>query len=234
MGHNGAFAEYIVATADSLHRAPAGIDPRAAALSEPLAVALHGLTLARLPVDPSAMRILVSGAGPLGLLVIAALVDRGATDIVVAEPAEARRAQALAAGARVAVVPGDLPTPPEMPTQPAEPGFDAAFETSGRGPAIGAAVGLLRPAGTLVLLGTGTMSVTIDPIRILFNELVVTGAYCYDATGIDDALELLATGRLPIDALLSPTDVGLDELLATMQRLRTGEHSRKAMVRPHA
>jgi threonine dehydrogenase-like Zn-dependent dehydrogenase len=60
----------------------------------------------------------------------------------------------------------------------------------------------------------------------------VTGAYCYDATGIDDALALLASGRLPIEALLSAEDVGLDELLETMKRLKSGDYARKALVRP--
>jgi threonine dehydrogenase-like Zn-dependent dehydrogenase len=74
--------------------------------------------------------------------------------------------------------------------------------------------------------------VRVDPLRILLNELVMTGAYCYDATGIVDAVDLLASGRLPIDALLSPDDVGLDDLLDTMHRLHSGDLCKKALVRP--
>jgi threonine dehydrogenase-like Zn-dependent dehydrogenase len=76
------------------------------------------------------------------------------------------------------------------------------------------------------------MSMQLNPIRILLNELVVTGAYCYDTGGIDDALALLASGRLPIDALIAPDDVGLDNLLDAMHKLRTGEIPTKALVRP--
>jgi (R,R)-butanediol dehydrogenase/meso-butanediol dehydrogenase/diacetyl reductase len=231
-GHGGAFAQFHLATAGSLHRAPDGLDPRTAALAEPLAVALHGVTLADLPPDPIRVRTLVSGAGPLGLLVIAALATQGLTDIVVSEPSASRRDQALAAGAREAVDPAELPAVPDLPTQSRDDGFALCFETSGRAEAIGTSLGLLRPTGRLVLLGTGSMSVRLDPIRILLNELVVTGAYCYDADGIDNALQLLASGRLPIDALVSPDDVGLDDLLATMQRLKSGDLPRKAMVRP--
>jgi threonine dehydrogenase-like Zn-dependent dehydrogenase len=83
-----------------------------------------------------------------------------------------------------------------------------------------------------VLLGTGAMRVKLDAIRILLNELVVTGAYCYDDTGIEDALALLASGRLPLDALLTPDAVGLDDLLDAMNRLKTGDIPRKVLVRP--
>lgn len=231
-GHGGAFAEFHLARAETVHLVPSGLDARTAALSEPLAVALHGLTNAALPADLSATRILVSGAGPLGLLVIAALVDRGATDLVVSEPGEQRRVAAIAAGTGAAVAPDDLPAVPAMPTETSSDGFDVVFETSGRAPAIGTALSLLRPTGKLVLLGTGAMSVKLDPIRILMNELVVTGAYCYDTTGIADALSLLASGRLPIDALLMPDDVGLDGLLDAMNALKIGAIPRKVLVRP--
>jgi (R,R)-butanediol dehydrogenase/meso-butanediol dehydrogenase/diacetyl reductase len=231
-GHGGAFAEYHLAGADSIHRVPGGLDPRTAALAEPLAVALHALTVAAVPADAAGVRTLVSGAGPLGLLVIAALADRGASDIVVSEPSPARRDQARRAGAAEAVAPDELPAVPEVPTHCREDGFGLVFECSGKAAAIGTALGLLRPTGRLVLLGTGSMSVRLDPIRILLNELVVTGAYCYDAGGIDAALSLLAAGRLPIDALVSSDDIGLDDLLETMQRLKSGHQPRKALVRP--
>jgi 2-desacetyl-2-hydroxyethyl bacteriochlorophyllide A dehydrogenase len=232
LGHRGAFADFHLATGASLHRVPAGLDLRTAALSEPLAVALHAVTTAgRLP-HVAQTRTLVSGAGPLGLLVVAALGASGISGITVAEPSTARRAQALLAGATLAVSPEELPGVPELPTQCSAEGFDLAFETSGKGAAIGTALGLLRPAGRLVLLGTGSMSARMDPIRILFNELVVTGAYCYDESGIDDALALLASGTLPVDALVSAHDVTLAGLLDTMLLLRSGELPTKALVRP--
>jgi 2-desacetyl-2-hydroxyethyl bacteriochlorophyllide A dehydrogenase len=230
--HKGAFAEFYLATADALYVVPAGLPARTAALAEPLAVALHGLTLAALPADPAALRVLVTGAGPLGLLVVAALAERGVGDITVSEPAAARRTQALAAGATRAVSPVDLPELPQLPTQVAADGFDRCIETSGRAEAISVGLSLLRPTGRLVLVGTNAMSVTVDPLRILLNELVVTGAYCYDDHGIGAALELLATGRLPVDQLVAATDIGLDDLLTTMQRLHAGDLPTKALVRP--
>ncbi|HVT21479.1 MAG TPA: alcohol dehydrogenase catalytic domain-containing protein [Mycobacteriales bacterium] len=228
----GAFAEFHLATARSLHAVPEGLDLRVAALSEPLAVALHGITAARLPDGPKGLRILVSGGGPLGQLVAAALLADGADEVTVSEPAASRRDRAKAIGAHHVVAPDQLPAVPEMPTQAHQDGYDVVIETSGVAAAITTGLGLLRPTGTLVLLGTGAMSVRVDAIRILLNELVVTGAYCYDAGGIDAALALLASGRLPTQALVCPDDVGLDDLLNTMRRLQAGEIPTKALVRP--
>jgi 2-desacetyl-2-hydroxyethyl bacteriochlorophyllide A dehydrogenase len=228
----GAFAEYHLATAESLRPVPAGLDLRVAALSEPLAVALHGITVAKLPDNLAGHHILVSGGGPLGQLVTAALRASGADDVTVAEPSAVRRAQAVAAGATAALTPDDLPVAPALPTEAHQDGFHVVFETSGIEAAISTALALLRPTGTLVLLGTGAMTVRMDAIRILLNELVVTGAYCYDAGGIDAALALLASGRLPVDSLMCPDDVGLDDLLDTMNRLHAGEIPTKALVRP--
>jgi (R,R)-butanediol dehydrogenase/meso-butanediol dehydrogenase/diacetyl reductase len=228
----GAFADYLLADGGTLHRVPDGLDLRIAALSEPLAVALHGISSAHLPDDLAGLRFLVSGGGPLGQLVTAALRAAGADDVTVAEPSDVRRSQSLAAGATSALTPGELPTAPALPTEAHQDGFQVVFETSGVEVAVQTALSLLRPAGTLVLLGTGAFQVHLDAMRILLNELVVTGAYCYDAGGIDAALELLASGTLPTDSLMCPDDVGLDDLLDTMRRLHAGEIPTKALVRP--
>jgi 2-desacetyl-2-hydroxyethyl bacteriochlorophyllide A dehydrogenase len=231
-GHSGAFAEFHLARADTVHRAPAGLDARTAALSEPLAVALHGITNAELASPSHRSRILISGAGPLGLLVIAALRAQGYDDLLVSEPTGPRRDQAVAVGATRAVDPSELPAVPALPTEALQDGYDVVFETSGQAAAIVTGLGLLRPTGRLVLLGTGAMSVKLDTMRILLNELVVTGAYCYDDGGIDEALTLLASGVLPVDALVGAEDSSLDDLLDTMHRLRSGDLATKTLVRP--
>jgi threonine dehydrogenase-like Zn-dependent dehydrogenase len=228
----GALAEYHLASAPSLHAVPDGLDLRIAALSEPLAVALHGITAAKLTAGPQGRRILVSGGGPLGQLVAAALLADGADDLTLSEPAEPRRRQAARVGVPTVVAPQELPAVPAMPTETHQHGFDVVIETSGVEAAIVTGLGLLRPTGTLVLLGTGAMQVRLDAIRILLNELIVTGAYCYDANGIDAALELLASGRLPVADLLCADDFRLDDLLDTMNRLRAGDIPTKALVRP--
>jgi threonine dehydrogenase-like Zn-dependent dehydrogenase len=86
--------------------------------------------------------------------------------------------------------------------------------------------------GTLVLVGAGIEPPRFDPNRILLNELVITGAFTYDKDGFEQALQLLASGAIPIDALLEPDDVPLDGLLDAMRDLAEGRLAGKVLVRP--
>ena len=67
--------------------------------------------------------------------------------------------------------------------------------------------------------------------RILLNELVVTGAFTYDDGGFEQALALLASGRIPVDELIEPEVVPLDGLLDAMTGLAEGRLAGKVLVR---
>ena len=72
----------------------------------------------------------------------------------------------------------------------------------------------------------------INHNRAIVLELSIIAAYNYDIEGFAPALELLASGRLPLDALIEADDVLLDDVLGTMHRLAAGELPGKVMVRP--
>jgi len=224
---DGAFAQYTLVDEGALLRLPVGIELRHAALAEPLAVALHGLT--RGGVRPG-QRLLITGAGPIGTLSIAAARARGVTDIVVSEPHSVRRALAERLGATT-VDPEDLVAPPS-PGDVVDAPFDVALECSGHKAAMEAALGQLKRGGTLVLVGAGIKSPRFDANRILLNELVVTGSFVYDADGFDRALELLAEPDFPSDELIEADDVPLDGLLEAIQGLAGGELAAKVMIVP--
>lgn len=227
---DGAFATYKAAPAGGLLPVPDGLDPRAAALAEPLAVALHAIT--RSGIRPG-QRSLVLGAGPIGALCIAALRALSVDDVTCAEPGLRRQALAHAVGATAVLHPDDL----EVPTM-AEPGrvvegaADVVLECSGRAAAMEAGLAQLQRGGALVLVGAGIERPQFNPIRILLNELVVTGAFNYDDDGFQRALDLLASGALPVDALLEPGDVPLDGILDAMHGLVDGRLAGKVLVRP--
>jgi L-iditol 2-dehydrogenase len=173
-------------------------------------------------------RILVTGAGPIGSLVTAALLARGVTDVTVSEPGERRRRLAAELGAAT-ITPSAL-VAPDWPSSVVEEPFDAALECSGRARAMESALGQLAQAGILVLVGAGIDPPRFDSNRIILNELVVTGAFCYDATGFTDALELLAGGGLDTDLLIEGDDVPLTGLLDAMEGLAAGDIAGKVMV----
>ena len=227
---DGAFADYIVVDQRSLLALPHGLSPRAAALAEPLAVALHGITRARLEPGDSVM---VLGAGPIGALSVAALVARGVGPVTVVEPAPARQELARALGADVVIDPSDLEVFPQWePERIADRAVDVVLECSGKKVAMEAGVCQLRRGGRMVMVGAGIEPPTFDPNRLLLNELTITGSFVYDEGGFAAALDLLAGDGFPIDLLVAPDDVPLDRLVDTMVDLASGRIPAKAMVVP--
>jgi 2-desacetyl-2-hydroxyethyl bacteriochlorophyllide A dehydrogenase len=227
LSFGGAFCRYLVVGAEKLLRIPENLSTRAAALTEPTAIAVHTVNLSGVE---SGDRVLVTGAGPVGLLTLAVLLARGVTDVTVSEPSPARRERAAAIGAATVMAPDGFPTP--ALGRPVDRPFAVAFECSGHASAAEAALDQLDFAGTLVFVGTGRAMPRINHNRTIVLELTILGAYNYDDEGFRPALELLAGGLLPLDLLIESADVPLDAIGDTMARLAHGEFAGKVLVRP--
>jgi (R,R)-butanediol dehydrogenase/meso-butanediol dehydrogenase/diacetyl reductase len=227
---SGAYAGYKVVDADALFRIPEGLDLRTAALTEPVAVALRGVRRAGAEAGE---RVLVTGAGPIGLLTVAVLAATGVTDITVSEPNPKRRDLAQKLGASTTTSPEDLEVPAMTMELVAAP-YRCAFECSGRADAMEAGLGNLDRGGTLVLSGTGMRRPRFDPNRVIVHELTVTGTAEYTQDDYRAAMDLLAAGRLPTDVLIEPEVLPLTRLQWGMEQLVAGELAGKVMVSPRA
>jgi (R,R)-butanediol dehydrogenase / meso-butanediol dehydrogenase / diacetyl reductase len=226
----GAFAGFTLESAASLIAIPDGMSDRAAALAEPLAVALHGITRSGARPGDTAM---VFGAGPIGALTIAALVAKGITPVTVVEPSATRRHLAEQLGASEVLEPGDLEQfKPWEPDRIASRAVDVVLECSGKKAAMEAGLSQLKRGGRLVLVGAGMEPPSFDPNRLLLNELEVCGSFVYDADGFQKALDLLGSGDIPVDVLVEPADIPLDLLVEAMKGLADGTIAGKVMVVP--
>lgn len=226
----GAFAEYKVVATDSLYRIPESLDLRTAALTEPVAVALRGVTRSG---AGERTRALVTGGGPIGLLTVAVLRAIGVSDITVSEPAAPRRGLAARVGATEVIEPEELTTPP-LPMDLADRPFGVAFECSGRPDAMEKALDNLDRSGTLLLSGTGMKRPRFDTNRIILNELNITGTVEYTGDDYRRAIDLLAEGHLPTDILIEAEDRPLIGVQLALEMLVRGELAGKVMVDPHA
>ncbi len=226
----GAFAAYKALDATCLYRVPEGLDLRTAALTEPMAVALHGIRKVQLS---SESRVLVTGAGPIGLLHVAILRAMGLQDVTVSEPSPVRQEVARKVGATAILEPDQL----EVPTWPMElvdQPYHVAFDCSGNRDAMQNALANLDLGGTLVLSGTGMRRPRFDPNRIILNELTITGAVEYTPADYVRCLEMLASEQLPTDILIEREDQPLGRLEWVLGRLSRGELAGKVMVVPRA
>lgn len=201
---HGAFAEYIAVPADFAFPIPETMSDDEAALLEPLSVGVAAVRKAG--VVPGS-RVLVTGAGPIGILTAAAAAAFGATEVVVSDPLQTRRAVALAHGATAALDPASDLIPQEH--------FHALIDASGAPAAIDAGIRSLRAGGTAVMVGMGSERIDLDLFRVQSRELRIEGLFRYVDTW-PVAIDLVSTGRVQVADLVSAV-VGLDDLDQAMR-----------------
>jgi L-iditol 2-dehydrogenase len=187
---DGALCDYVTIGAAFAHPVPDTVSDDAAALCEPLSV---GIAAVRKAGIGGGSRVLVAGAGPIGIVVVQLARAYGATDIAVSDPDESRRKKAMTSGATAALDPAvDEPGS----------GFDAFIDASGAPAAVTTGVRALRPAGTVVLVGSGAESMELPTQLIQNRELVLTGVFRYANTW-PEAIALVESGRVDLDAMVT-------------------------------
>lgn len=170
-----------------------------AAMAEPLAVCLHAVERAG-PLN--GRRVLVTGCGPIGALVVMAARFAGAASVVATDVQDFALAMAVTAGADEAL--NTAATPDALDRSVAQGGaFDVLFEASGNATALRAALMHLRPRGVMVQLGLGG-DVPL-PINVLVTrEIDLRGTFRFDGE-FDLAVALMNQGRIDVRPLLSAT-----------------------------
>jgi L-idonate 5-dehydrogenase len=189
---NGAMAEYLTVRADQCHVLPEGMDDGLAAMMEPFAVALHAVKRAG---DLTGKRVLVTGAGTIGLLTALAARVYGAPSVTVSDVVEPRLTTARSLGVDATVNPASDSFP--------EGGYDVILEASGAPPALRQAFTLICKGGTLVQIGTlGTADIPLPANEIMVKELTVLGSMRYgDVFG--ETIDLVAAGRVDLQPFIT-------------------------------
>jgi (R,R)-butanediol dehydrogenase / meso-butanediol dehydrogenase / diacetyl reductase len=177
---------------------PDGLRLDHAALAEPVAVAVHDVRRAGVREGETA---LVVGGGPIGVLIALVLRAEGA-DVLTSEPNAGRRAVASGLGLR-AIDPLDRAVEACVEDWTGGAGADVAFEVSGSQPGLSAATSSLRVRGRLVVVAIHPEAQPLDLFRFFWRELTLMGARVYEREDFERAVELVAAGSIPADALIS-------------------------------
>lgn len=214
---DGAFAEYVAIQDDFAYTVPAEVSDAAAALMEPLSVAIAAIRKAG--VRPGS-RVLITGAGPIGIVTAQTARAFGAAEIVISDPMAERRDVALRFGATAAVDPA---------AGPLGSGYDAFVDASGSPVAVAQGIGALKPGGVAVLVGMGADEIALPVSTIQNRELNVTGIFRYANTW-PTAIQLVASGSVDLDALVTG-EFGIREV---REALDSASHpsTLKSIVRP--
>jgi threonine dehydrogenase-like Zn-dependent dehydrogenase len=206
---------------------PNGLDPRHAALTEPMAVGIHAVNKSGISSGDGA---LVLGCGPVGLAVIAALRARGVGPVVASDFSAARREVAVTMGADEAVDPTE------------EPAFAAwARAGGGRPVVVFEAIGVpgildealrLAPAGArIVVVGVCMGRDTITPFYGIGKELSLQFVLGYDPVEFADSLRTIAEGEVDVTPLITG-EVGLDAVPGAFAELAHPDRHCKILVVP--
>ncbi|MDX1891220.1 zinc-dependent alcohol dehydrogenase [Mycolicibacterium sp. 050158] len=221
---SGAAAEFFVARPEWLHRLPDGLSHTMGALVEPFSVAYYALVRAG-GVDASDT-VVVLGAGPVGLAVVAAAVAMGAV-VVVAEPSEDRRSSAKALGAHHAVAPDDVED--LLATITGRGGADLVVEASGRPEVMARALELVTFRGRVAYIGIDVGREAPAKLGLIQSkELRITGSI--GSPGVwPETLRFLANSGIDLTGIVTQR-FGIDDAVAALEAAQHPESTIKAHI----
>jgi (R,R)-butanediol dehydrogenase / meso-butanediol dehydrogenase / diacetyl reductase len=224
----GAYAEYLRMPAHHALKVPDGLDLRHAALTEPLAVGAHAVRMAG-PLLGA--RVLVIGAGPIGLAVSLFARAAGARHLAVSEIAPARRNHAARLGA--AVIDPRAEDPGAAFTRLAGGPPDIIFECVGVPGVLRQCIELAPLRGRVIVVGVCRQEDTLLPRVAIRKELSLQSVLGYAAEEFALVLDMLAAGRIDAAPLITAV-IGLDEVPALFESLRKPNPHAKVLIAPAA
>lgn len=191
--NNGLLRGSVVMPSAFAHALPDAVSDDVAALIEPLAVATWAASRAGSVLGK---HVVITGAGPIGLLVLQTVLALGARSVVITDVAQSRLDVALALGATETLLSGDR--------VPGAGTADVAFDCSGHPGAIADAARSLGPAGVLALVGVPGRQDAEFPIGLVQRwELDIRGCFRYGPDAFSQAILLAAQGRVDLRALVT-------------------------------
>jgi len=225
----GAFAEYILLpehiVKQNVFRKPKNLTFEEAAFLEPLSCVIHGMHGLQIKKGD---RALIIGAGPIGLLHLLLLKNKGA-DVIISGFEKRRLALAKKLGAVSAVTPDNIESDVENFTGGL--GVDYVFECTGQTAVWQSAVYYVRRGGTVILFGgckTGT-TVTYDTSRLHYDEITLKGVFHFTPADVKEAYSLLKKRQIPVSKLISGKYLLTDTEKAFL-KLMEGEGIKYAII----
>lgn len=194
----GAFAEFVAVPSRILYRLPDALSFTEAAMLEAVSVALHGVCLAQAAADS---KVLVIGAGMIGLLTMQALRAAGCEGVYAADVDGTRLKLAQSLGA-TAILASNTNLAERVLQLTGGVGADVVIEAVGRNETVNRSIDCVRKGGTVVLVGNIVPEVTLPLQKVVTRQIRLQGS-CASAGEYPRAIELLASGAIQVKPLIS-------------------------------
>lgn len=225
---NGGFAQYVKVKTRKMYRVPDGVDLQLAALTEPLAVAVHDVRRSGLQVGETA---LVVGGGPIGMLIAIVARAAGARKVVISEVNDFRRKFAADMGFSV-VNPLDSDIDAQLRKLSEGRGFDASFEAAGVKSAISTCIEHTKSTGTVVIIAIASEPYPVSTSEIFAKELTLRGVRIHSQYNFMGAIDLLGSRMINEDLRKLISKVyPLDDIVAAFDCAAIGKDCFKVLVK---
>jgi D-xylulose reductase len=214
---HGCLRPTVVHPAAYTFKLPTNVSMAEGAMVEPFAIGMQAATRARIQPGDTAV---VTGAGPIGIMVALAALAGGCSRVIISD---LKREKLAIAGAYANILPVDLGRQRLAEVVHGETGgwgADVVFEASGAPPVFADLFGFARPGGTVVLVGMPVEPVPIDIVAAQAKELRIETVFRY-ANVFDRALELIAAGTVDLKPLISET-YDFSDTVAAFERAAEG------------
>jgi L-iditol 2-dehydrogenase len=219
---DGAFANYVTVPTGFAYKLPDNMSNEEGALIEPLSVALWACRKARLRGGD---HVLVTGAGPIGLLAMKVAFALGVAAVTMTDVSPQRLAMAQQLGATATI------NVAEQPLAQSGVQADVLFECSGNQRALMDGIRSLRPAGTAVVVGMNPGEELSVPMSFIQNqEITLTGTFRY-ANTYADAISLVASGRIDVQPIITGR-YSLEQAEQALQATKQDPTNIKSIVVP--
>lgn len=200
----GGFGELLLLNDFNAIPLPDDVSDAQGALIEPAAVAVQAADLGNVRTGDT---VLVTGGGPIGVLVAMACKAAGAANIIISEPSAGRRERLKSL--EVATLIMD-PTQSDFQDRilamtPERIGVDVAIECSGNARAFNQCTDLTRAMGTVVITGVIHGGVTVDPFKWLLKGLTVRASLAYSKDMWPRIIAMIQSGNFPVEKLVDAT-----------------------------
>ncbi|MBK8501569.1 MAG: 2,3-butanediol dehydrogenase [Saprospiraceae bacterium] len=204
---NGAFAKYVVVEDYMVHKVPDNMTFEQGAIVEPAAVAAYGIQQSGMKMGDT---VLITGAGPIGLLTVQVALASGASQIFITDLSENRLKKAKEVGATHTFDARDKDIPQKI-REITGNGVDVFIDAAGVQASFDTGIKSLRNGGTVVLVALFSREVTDDALDHALRELTIKGIIGYRNI-FPKVIALINSGRLPVEKLITNV-ISLDEIV---------------------
>ena len=215
---------------DMVIKVPDNITDEEVAMTEPTAVGLHAVNLANIKIGD---KVLVIGAGIIGLVSAMFAKKGGASLVVVSETNLKRANKAVSLGVADKYYDAKDESFQNKVIEDTIEGYDVVIDCSGVASAVTSAIMAVKPGGTIVLVGVATKPITIPTVMAVMKELTLKGAIAYTKEEFQMCINLMSNKEIDVLKFVSDI-VSLDEVQSAYERLTSGnDDAIKILVDPN-